>query len=217
VVAALDWLAKHQNADGSWSAEKHEYDVGVTALAILAFARARRATDDAARRGLRWLAAQQDAEGCVGPRSAPKYMYGHLVAAAALAEASPTSPLVRHAAQRALHFTLAAQNPGKGWRYLHRSGDNDSSVTGWAVLSLRSAEQAGLAVPASAYDGAVAWFDEVTDENYFRSGYTHRGTGKVFSIGPNENFNTHNTCTAIAIYSRRQLQKDDPRERGGFP
>ncbi len=215
MVAALDWLAEHQDPDGSWSAANDGYDVGVTGLAVLAYARARRATDDAARRGLRWLAAQQDAEGCVGSRAAPKYMYGHLIAAAALAEASPTSPLVRHVAQRALDFTLAAQNPGKGWRYSFQSGDNDSSVTGWAVLSLRSDEMYGFSVPVSAYDGAIAWFDSVTEENYFRTGYTSKG-GCKFAKSL-EQFNAHNTRTATAIYARHHLRRDDPRERGGFP
>src|SRR6185369_14311659 len=52
VLAALKWLARHQNPDGSWSAEsfdarcsgakcvgkgEKDYDVGVTGLSLLAF------------------------------------------------------------------------------------------------------------------------------------------------------------------------------------
>lgn len=95
----------------------------------------------AEKRALRWLIAQQRDDGCVGERG-NKYMYNHALATLALAEASDR-PIVRDAAQRAVDFLVAAQNPGKGWRYSARSGDNDSFVTGWCVLALHAAARAG--------------------------------------------------------------------------
>src|SRR5436853_326857 len=73
----------------------------------------------------------------------------------------------------------AAQNPGKGWRYSSRGGDNDTSVTGWAVLALRAAERGGLTFAKAAWEGALAWFDEVTDDAG-RTGYMGRGFNAVF-------------------------------------
>jgi flavin reductase (DIM6/NTAB) family NADH-FMN oxidoreductase RutF len=88
-------------------------------------------------------------------------MYGHILATLALAEAHGMSNPDAYGkpAQKAVDFLLAAQNPGKGWRYGAKSGDNDTSVTSWAVMALRSAERVGLMFPKSAYEGALAWFD----------------------------------------------------------
>lgn len=221
VEDALEWLARHQKRDGSWCvatdccrADKErasgDVDVGISALATLAFVRGGHARGIAVRRAVAWLVSRQAEDGCVGARG-PKHMYGHLIAAAALAEASArcSSLLIRDPAERALAFTLAAQNPGKGWRYASRPGDNDSSVTGWAVLSL-------LSVPPSAYDGAIAWFDKATDKNYFITGYDGL-RGCRLGLGTHDPFNAHNTPTAIAIFVRRSLDRSDPRAKSGFP
>jgi Ca-activated chloride channel family protein len=207
-----------------------DYDGGNTALALLAFLGAgyshlSKDTYDGAcfgdvvRRGLQWMLSRQDADGCVGGRKADKSMYNHALSALALSEAYGLtgSALFKDQAQRAIDFTSAAQNPGKGWRYGYRSGDNDSSVTGWAVMALKSAEISGLSFPRSGYDGARAWFDEATDGTYGRVGYTHKGTGKVFVPGLNERFDHHETLTAIGIMSRIFMDrtKSDPRLSSG--
>ena len=203
-----------------------DFDAGVTGLSLLAFLGAGYSHlskdtydgicfGDVVRKGLQQLLSQQDPEGCVGSRSAQKYTYSHAIAAAALAEAYGLtgSNLFKEPAQKAVDFLVAAQNPGKGWRYAVKCGDNDTSVTGWAVAALRSAEVAGLAFPRAAYDGARAWLDEVTDDAFNRSGYTHKGTGKVFIPGMNEQFDHHETLSAIAVLGRISIDKklEDPR------
>jgi hypothetical protein len=246
VLAALKWLARHQSADGSWGVQSHtgrcvaaactpnrtaheDFDTGVTGLATLAFLGAgfthmSRDTHDGlcfgevVKKALQWMQARQDPEGCVGPRAAHKYMYNHAIAALALAEAygMTGSMLFRETAQRAIEFLLAAQNPGKAWRYSARC-DNDTSVTGWAVMALKSAELAGLSFPRSAYDGTRAWLDEVTDANYYRVGYTSVGTGKVY-CAHNQAFDHHESLAAIAMMARMFIDRDrdgDPRVRGG--
>ncbi len=243
VLAALRWLSRHQNADGSWKTRgyatectrmggavggkcspgpgREGFDAGVTGLAVLAFLGAghsRGSTTtcdglcfgDVVRKGLDWMMSRQDAEGCIGPRTAGKHMYNHAICAAALAEASGLSYHItlKTKAQKAVDFIVASQNPGKGWRYSSRSGDNDTSVTGWCVSALKAAGEAGLSVPRSAFDGARAWLDEVTEDAYGRAGYTHKGTGKVFLPGLNENFDHHETLTAIAIMSRLFMDRN---------
>jgi hypothetical protein len=234
VLAALLWLARHQEADGSWGQEKYvkrcsgfacgpavgqgQLDVGLTALALLAFVAAGYAPGcpdtydglrfgDVVSKAADRLVALQDADGCVGPRH-NKYMYGHAIAANALLRATGDDELRRKAARRAVDFLLAAQNPGKGWRYAFKPGDNDTSVTAWAVAALRAANASGIAVPKSAWDGVRAWLHEATEPTYHRVGYTHRGTGKVFAPGLNEHFNHHETLTAIGVVIRVALDGD---------
>jgi len=191
-----------------------EYDAGVTGLSMLAFLGAGYSHlsrdveegicfGDVVKKGLQWMMSHQDPEGCVGPRQG-HYLYNHTICALALSEAYGLtgSNLFKDQAQRAVDFTLGAQNPGKGWRYSFKCGDNDSSVTGWAVMVLKSAETAGLGITRASYDGARAWFDEVTDENYYRTGYTMKGQGKTYIKGKNENFNGHEALTAISVMSR---------------
>jgi hypothetical protein len=74
-------------------------------------------------------------------------------------------------------------------------------------MALKSAELAGLRFPRSAYEGAGSWFDEVTETDYFRVGYTHRGTGKVFVPGMNENYDHHEALTAIGMLATIFVEK----------
>ena len=244
VLNALRWLARHQNPDGSWSVTgyvkqcrqacspnpgEEDFDAGVTGLSILAFLGAgyshlsRDTHDgicfgDVVRKGLQWMMSHQDPEGCIGSRNAQKYMYNHTLCALAVSEAYGLtgSNLFKDQAQRAIDFTLAAQNPGKGWRYSYRCGDNDSSVTGWAVMVLKSAEISGLSVPDTGYRGTRAWYDEVTEDQYYRVGYTFKGSGKVFVAGKNEHFDHHEALTAIAVMARIFMnRRNDPVTAGG--
>jgi hypothetical protein len=253
VLAALKWLSRHQNEDGSWSVQNYvnrcnripkyasggkcspnpgheDFDAGVTGLSLLAFLGAGYSHlskdthdgicfGDVVKKGLQWLMNHQDPEGCIGPRSAQKYMYNHTICALAMSEAYGLtgSNLFKDQAQKSVDFVIAAQNPGKGWRYSFKCGDNDSSVSGWAVMVLKSAELSGLTFPRTGYDGTRAWYDEVTEENYYRVGYTHKGTGKVFVPGMNENFNHHEALTAIAVMARIFMDKNksDSRLMGG--
>jgi hypothetical protein len=205
-----------------------DYDTGVTGLSILAFLGAgytqlsKESFPDPAnpgrmlhfgevvKKGLHWLLSHQDPEGCVGERGV-KYMYNHTVAALTLSEAygmTASQPL-KEPAQKAIDFILLAQNPGKGWRYQAKSGDNDVSVTGWAIMALKSAELSELAFPKEiAYQGALAWLNEVTDrEGYNSVGYNAPKTGKVYVKGHNEQFDHHESMAAVAVMSRIFMQK----------
>ncbi len=191
-------------------------DAGVTGLALLAFQGAGfthlsrdevfdpvRATKvrfgDVVRNGLLYLLAQQDLEGCFGDRDA-KYMYGQAISTEVLAEAygMTASPLLKSPAQKAVDFLVAAQNTGKGWRYSAKCGDNDTSVTGWAVMALKTAEFAPLSFPKSSYDGALNWIREATENNgYYQVGYNAASTGKVYVPGKNESFDHHTNKTDV--------------------
>jgi hypothetical protein len=242
VLAALKWLARHQDPDGGWGADtfqnqcvggkcggngEKDYNAGLTSLSVLAFLGAgytqvsKPFADPAGggkmldfgtvvKKGLQWLLSHQDPEGCVGERGM-KYMYNHTVAALALSEAygmTASSPL-KEPAQKAIDFLIAAQNPGKGWRYSAKCGDNDTSVSGWAVMALKSAELSDLQFPKEiAFGGAINWLNEATErENYSRVGYNAAKTGKVYVPGKNEQFEHHESMSAVAVMSRIFIQK----------
>lgn len=192
-----------------------EFDVGVTGLSLLAFLSAgfhegstqshdSLSFGDVVRKGFKHLIDRQDAEGCLAPRRG-EYMYNHLVAAFALTEAYALTgnATYKAPAQKAVDFTVAAQNPGLGWRYSPKCGDNDSSVTGWAMMSLKSAEGAKLNCPKTVYDGAMKWYDSVTiSDGYYSVGYVAKVRGKVSIRGVNDQFDHHETLSAIATVAR---------------
>jgi len=194
---------------------ERDYDTGMTGLSLLAFLGAGYSQiskdikfdpafpdqpldfGQVVKKGLQYLLAHQDPEGCIGERGM-KYMYNHCVAALALCEAyglTASQPL-KEPAQKAIDFVIASQNPGKAWRYSAKCGDNDTSVSGWAIMALKSAEMNGLPFPATAYDGALAWLNESTDTSsgYPRNGYNAKGTGKVYVPGKNSSSTTTSRC-----------------------
>jgi hypothetical protein len=206
-----------------------DFDPGVTGLAVLAFLGAGYSHlskdcfeglcfGDVVRRGVQWMIAHQDTDGSIGSPLAHKAMYNHAICALALCEAYGLtgSKLFEENARRAVDFLVAAQNPGKGWRYSSKSGDNDTSVTGWAVMVLKSAELSGLTFPRTAYDGARAWLAEVTEESYGRAGYSFKGTGKVV-CAHNSHFEHQEALTAISVMCRIFMDKNphDPMVKNG--
>lgn len=203
-------------------------DVGLTGLSVLAFLGAgysprsteslndplhnirNRHCGEVVEKSLSWLVRQQSRDGLIGPRDL-KYIYSHAIATLALCEAllQADVSLVREPAQRAVDFLVLAQNPHKGWRYSAKSGDNDSSVTAWCVLALWAAEMAGISFNAAAYDGALAWYAEVTEETGEGTGYVFkRDWGKVSAgTAPNLQFDYHPTMSACACLARYIIQR----------
>jgi hypothetical protein len=198
--AALIWLKNHQSEDGSWSAANFSqqcktntcdgegnpvYDVGLTGLAILCYLGAGETHQSplfgtTVRNGLKYLLDNQDESGCFGNRVGHGWVYNHACATLAMAEAygMTEAKAFREPAQRAINFVLKAQNPYSAWRYdFPPAGDNDSSVTGWMVMALKSAVLSGLTIDTSSLDNAVSFIDEITDPANGRTGYTLMGEG----------------------------------------
>ena len=212
----------HPPCDGAASMEWS--DPGNTGLALLAFLGAGHTHligpyRDVVRRGLRYLRGVQSPDGCVGPKEG-HYMYNHAIAALALCEAkamSPYNPLLRDSAQRAIDYLALAQNPGLGWRYSERCGDNDTSVTAWVVLALKSGRAADLRVPKRCFRGALTWIDRVTEDSYCKVGYRTPGDPGALLPEVQDRFESTETMTAAGILSRIFLgaKPEDPAVRGG--
>jgi len=194
INAGLDWLVRHQEADGSWDSDSFgahcraddecsgpghaPHDSGLTGLCVLALlqdgatGRLSDSADDerskAVRMGLRYLLSVQDDDGAFGPREGNhQWIYGHGISILACCEAwsRTRNPLYRGPIQKALDFTAAARNPDLAWRYGFRPGDDDTSVTGWMVAALKTGQRAGLHADRACFGGALAYLDTVTDKD----------------------------------------------------
>jgi hypothetical protein len=242
---ALRWLKAHQSPDGGWEAAgfgkwcdgkpasgpgpdgagRATYDVGVTGLSLLAFLGAgytQRSDDKAGfgrvvAAGLRYLKNNQDAEGCLGPRSSGHFVYNHAIAALALVEAfgMTGSPVYKIPTQKALDFIAISRNPYFAWRYGVKAGDNDTSVTGWMMMALKSARlvnaaevKAGRAAPLvideDAFEGIKGWIEKMTDTDFGRVGYQARGSGPARTNDQLDRFPAEKSesMTAVGVLAR---------------
>lgn len=170
------------DGDKGWEATT---DVGLTGMALLAFVGAGydhkngdyRAT---CRQAIMYLRKVQDNDGCFGPKEDDHFVYNHSICAMAMAEAYGLSgdQILKPIADKAVDFMLKAQNPGMGWRYGVQPGVDDSSVSGWMVLALKSCKMAGLEFDTTkCYEGAAEWYKLVTIDvdGYPKCGYDRPG------------------------------------------
>ena len=156
-------------------------------------------------RGIDWLVAHQKPDGDLSA-GAEQQMYSHAFAALALCEAYGITKDAALAvpAERAIDFIQDAQNKRTGgWRY-HPGEVGDTSVFGWQVTALKSAQLAGLQVKASTLDGAKKWLASVS-----KTGDDGKPNGQ-FSYFPDATSTP--TMSAVGMNCSRQLgvAKSDP-------
>lgn len=188
VKAALDWFAMNQGPDGRWDCDLFgggqetqvlgqnrdgagaEADTGISGLVLLAFLGAGNTHlegdyQDTVRRGLEFLMLSQAADGSLAGR-AKLYarMYCHGMATLALSEAAALTGDYRITPylQRAVAYSVAAQDrTGGGWRY--QPGDpGDMSQMGWQLMALHSSQAAGVATPAQTRAGMIRFITQST-------------------------------------------------------
>jgi hypothetical protein len=224
VAQALDWLARHQHPDGYWSFD-HRYGecqgqcdqpgslqtslMGATGLALLPYLGAGNTQRDGThraivKRGVAALVGMMQ----VSPNGGSFYdggqMYSHGIATMALCEAYAMTRdrKLRSSAQLAVNFTCYAQDPrGGGWRYeVHQPGD--TSVLGWQVGALKSADLARLAVPRLVVERAAYFLDSAQGDG-----------GETYVYEPIEaERRTTNATSAIGLLCRMYLgaERDHP-------
>jgi hypothetical protein len=142
-------------------------DTGISALALLAFLGAGHTHHFAhgesgrggqgdyqktVRNGLEFLMASQGVDGNLcGQATFYAQMYCHSMATFALAEAQVMTGDVRlkPAVDKAIGFSVRAQNPATGgWRYRPTYDTGDTSQLGWQMMALASGQRAGVEIPA---------------------------------------------------------------------
>jgi hypothetical protein len=180
VQAALSWLYRHQMREGNWSLRDFEKRCtdksctgtaseeslcAATAMGVLPFLAAGQTHQNGVPRyrqavfaALYWLVNHQAADGDLSA-GATAQMYSHALGSIALCEAYGMTKdrTFGAAAQRSINFIQAAQNSKSGgWRY-HPGEEGDTSVVGWQLMALKSAQAAGLTVSPVALDGTKRW------------------------------------------------------------
>lgn len=175
IERGLQFLAKYQRKDGSWHLEDFGERVDIrsetaaTALSLLSFQGAgythrQFKYEKVCAGALQWMTQNQRPNGDLYVRTDAKsdgnaWLYSHSIATLALCEAygMTQDETIRDNAQRAIDFLVQSQDPqGGGWRYQPRIG-SDTSVTGWCMMALKSAELSGLKVPQESYQGIEKW------------------------------------------------------------
>jgi hypothetical protein len=221
VAAALNWIARHQNKDGSWSIKHtnnckggfcswpgdHASDCAATALGLLPFLAAGQTHESKGpyqkniQQGINWLISHQRPTGDLkaGPGS---QMYSHGLATIALCEAygMTKDERVGYAAQAAINFIESGQNKEGGWRYTHGSEDSDTSVFGWCVMALKSGQMAGLKVNPDVLRACKRYLDSCARGTY-KSEFSYTpGGGATYSM------------TSVGILTAQYLgaRRDDP-------
>jgi len=182
IEAAIDngiaWLLANQNADGSWG--NYAY-VGVTGLAVVKLQdRARELNtsdyDDEIQDGLDYIFSQATIEPygsgsgiCFAAGWNETYNTGIAMMAIAndgdLNQTVDGGPLNDKTYQEVLQgnvdFFTFTQNPDGGWRYQAGMQNSDQSNTGYAVLGLGYAEDAGVVIPALVKTNLNNWINAI--------------------------------------------------------
>ncbi|MEE9126275.1 MAG: hypothetical protein V3U11_03975 [Planctomycetota bacterium] len=235
VMSGLKWLQRHQDEDGHWDSDgfmMHDtkgeacdgkgnaaHDVGLTGLAALALLAdgntpGRGLYRREVRAALDWLVAQQDGRsGRIGTTASHTFIYDHAIAAYALCEGYGLSDdaALKDAAQKAIDYLEMHRNPFAVWRYQPRDGDNDISVTSWAVSAYAAAQDFGLDVNEKVFGIAAGYINVLTDPTNGRCGYTRRGEPSARSAGAHSTVfppEKGEALTAAALFCRFRMGRE---------
>lgn len=208
VARALDYLSRNQEADGRWTRftsdrsphrrRSEARDVALTGLSTLAFLASDYTPDKASlyqdnvRQALKFLMEQQRDD---GEFRGGGDMYDQAIATIALSEAAIMTGSERYqkaAFKGADYLIWAHHKRSGGWRY-QPNQSADTSVTGWCVMALHSAEKAGYTVPEGYRQDILRYLNSVT------SGANRALVGYQDARKPGE------TMTAQAMFTRMLL------------
>ena len=228
--------------------EGEPYEMGLSGLALLAFqAGGHYYFNDTryspvVRRGLDWMVEHQQPDGALVGSKRGKgfsgetgyhqhYMYEHGIAAFALTDACAAAAALgatdseqyrkyRLAAEKAVDFIEKNQHTDGGWRYSKKLTEiSDTSVSGWQVLALKSAKEAGIAVSSKCVEAVRGFFRSRETGEDGRTGYDGRqpvteattGVGmlaKQFLLGEGDAPLVGNAANFLARHAETQWGTD---------
>ena len=220
VSGGLKWIAEHQMPDGGWSfridlcpkckgqcrnagTEYTDARAAATGLALMPFLGAGQTHKNGKYKkvvntGLTFLVSQMGAKGNFTKGS---NMYSHGIASIVLCEAFAMTKDNRlfEPAQRSINYICQAQDPiGGGWRYGFQD-PGDTSVVGWQLMALKSANLGYLKVPGVTIQKTIKFLDFVQADGGAFYGYTEPASGRP-------------STTAVGLLCRMYLgwQPSDP-------
>ncbi len=232
VRRALDYLKSTQQASGAWTLGDGREATSITSLAVLSYLACGHLPAEpgpyreSIERGVRYVVEHQQTNGLLATNTINGPMYCHGISTLMLAEVVGLTPdpelaeSTRRALARGVEVILRAQamskdpNNAGGWRYQPDARDSDLSVTGWQVMALRAAKDAGCTVPSEAIDRAVSYVK--------RCSFQDGGFGYQPGGGPNnprtgtgtlalEICGEHLTPEAVAGAEYLTQKRNDPR------
>jgi hypothetical protein len=185
LVKALDWLASRQQKDGSWSQYETAY-TGLSLMAFIGAKCVQKDYSVNINGAINYLKSKYKPiskfpEGSkdgayYGGQLGSDNMYEHAIATLGLIEAlvDLNDPSLEPIAQDAINLIIRSQNtehkpetlggPFKpdskyygGWRYNPGSTNSDLSVSGWQILTLKAAVNAGFSVPDYVFPAAAGF------------------------------------------------------------
>jgi hypothetical protein len=195
LVKALDYLASGQQKDGSWQPNSYaEAFTGLSLMAFIGGKCAQKDYSANIKGAINYLKSnyKPSSKYPEGSENADYYggtlgtenMYQHAIATLAVIEAlvDLDDPSLEPIAQDALNLIIRSQNtehkPGTlhgpvkpdshvygGWRYNPNSTASDISVTGWQILGLKAAVNAGFSVPDYVFPAAAKYVRSLQGKN----------------------------------------------------
>jgi prenyltransferase/squalene oxidase-like repeat protein len=190
VDSALEWLAKNQHKDGYFAGVRGRTNavVSLTVMAFLCKGHTPGNGDygEVINKAIDYILAHQNKKnGTLDTGYGGGGMYSHCISTLMLSEVSgmltpERQKKVDKVLAKALKIILSAQAVKKnaslqgGWRYKLNSRDSDISVTGWALMALRSARLNGARIPRESIEDAMKYIGRCQNKDG-GFGYNPRG------------------------------------------
>lgn len=206
-----------------------EFNVGLTGLSMLAFTGAGYTNSskdtyegicfgDVVRKASLYLLGIQLSDGTFGGVKDGKFLYNQSIATYAMADLyalikdGPAGIHFQDSVEKSVKYLIDVQNPTKAWRYQPKDGQNDTSVSGWMAMALKAGEHAGVKIPPEVYAGIKSFYDDVTEPNYGKVGYTTQGSIALMGHEDPRNTVVQPSMTAIGIMVRIYIdaKRTDP-------
>jgi len=175
LARGLDWLARHQGAQGNWESN----DLGLVSTGMLAFLAAGHRPGigrygENLRRSQDYVLRSAQPSGLLNVAEPRRGMYNHGLSTFMLGQLYGMSPDARISPvlDRALKLIAQTQCEDGGWDYVaqRQQQGHDLSLAVMQALALRSAVDIGLEVPPDVVDQAI----KSVREHYTPQGCSHR-------------------------------------------
>lgn len=187
-------------------------DVALTGLAILALVESTAVAPDdedtrkAIASGTAYLRSIQDEElGVYGTMDNPSFMVGHVLATEALSKAWLGAMNEERTAslEAAVRFLDEARNPYAAWRYSYPpDGDNDARVTGYVLLALSAAYDAGVHASPESFASGMRYLAELEEAETGRTFYMQDKPFAFRLFGRHESFPAERAEVPTAMHMR---------------